>query len=272
MTEILSGTTLAKNIREKVRDRVKNIEHPPGLAVILVGNDPASHIYVRLKEEAAREAGIYVEKHILKTTTTKKMQALIGKLNKRNDIHGILVQLPLPEDVDTDAVTSKIEPRKDVDGFHPQNNELTPPVALAVMRLIESSRLPLRNRRAVIVCNSDVFAAPILTLLREAGVKEAQAVKKADADGSAILANADIVIVAVGEQDFLRVDMVKDSCVVIDVGTNRSHDGKVVGDASPNLIGHVGFLSKVPGGVGPLTVAYLLNNVLKARELQPAHS
>lgn len=276
MTEVLNGNVLAKNIREKAAQRIAKLPHPPGLAVVLVGDDPASHLYVGLKEKAAKEVGIYIEKFLFPAdTTTKALVDQIDELNARKDIHGILVQLPLPGGQDTDQVISAIDPNKDVDGFHPENRKalaadtplLVPPVALAVMRMLQASRAPLTGKSAVIIGNSGIFAEPLLDLMREAQVTATFVPSDATAIGAKTRA-ADIVIVAVGETGFLTKDMVKEGAIVIDVGTNKTPDGRVVGDSAADLEGHAGFMSKVPGGVGPLTVAYLLFNVIKAMEVQ----
>ncbi len=276
MTEILNGNVLAKNIREKAGQRIAKLPHPPGLAVLLVGDDSASHLYVGLKERAAKEVGIYIEKFLFSAdTTTAQLVEKITELNARKDIHGILVQLPLPGDQDTNAVVAAIDPNKDVDGFHPENRKalaadtplLVPPVALAVMRMLQASRAPLAGKHALIVGNSAIFSEPIVDLMREAGVTATFV----ESDASALAAKtrvADIIIVAVGTAGFLTRDMVKQGAIVIDVGTNKTADGRVVGDSAPDLDGHAGFMSRVPGGVGPLTVAYLLFNVIKAMEVQ----
>lgn len=275
MTEILNGSVLAKTIRNKATKRVASFEHPPGLAVILVGDNPASSLYVGLKEKAAKEVGIYVERHqYANNASTEYIVAKINELNARKDINGILVQLPMPGDQDTDAIISAIHPVKDIDGFHPENRKallqnapvLVPPVALSIMRLVQASRQPVSGKHGVIVGNSEIFAEPIIELMREAGIS-ATFVKKSTAGIEAITRAADILVVAVGTANFLTKDNVKDAAIVIDVGTNKVN-GKTVGDASENLLGHAGFLSPVPGGVGPLTVAYLLMNVIKAKELQ----
>lgn len=276
MTEVLNGTVLAQAIKEKVAQRVANLRQPPGLGVILVGDDPASHLYVSLKEAAGKHAGIYVEKHIFPEKTSQKIIIeKIEELNKRNDINGILIQLPLPKKFNTDEIISAIHPTKDVDGFHPENRHallsdaavLVPPVALAVMRLIQATRQPLKGRTAVVLGNSAIFAEPIIELLKESGVS-AEWISRETSGFADICRVADIIVVAVGSESFLVPNMVKDSAIVIDVGTNKCEDGKVRGDASPELKGHAGFMSKVPGGVGPLTVAYLLMNVVKAKDLQ----
>ncbi len=274
MTEILNGSVLAKTIRNKATKRVAGFEHPPGLAVILVGDNPASSLYVGLKEKAAKEVGIYVERHqYTNDATTEHIIEKINELNARKDINGILVQLPLPNQ-NTDAIISAIHPVKDIDGFHPENRKallqnapiLVPPVALSIMRLVQASRQPVAGKHSVIVGNSEIFAEPIIELMREAGVS-ATFIKKGSAGIDAITRAADILVIAVGEAGYLTPDKVKDAAIVIDVGTNKV-SGKTVGDAASDLEGHAGFLSPVPGGVGPLTVAYLLMNVIKAKELQ----
>lgn len=276
MTEILNGTVLARTIQEKVTQRVADLRQPPGLGVILVGDNPASHLYVSLKERAGQEGGIYVEKHLFgEKTKAKTIIEKIDELNKRTDINGILVQLPLPAHLNTDAIIEAIHPTKDVDGFHPENRKalladeplLVPPVALAIMRLIQATRQPLSGRTAVILGNSPIFAEPIIELLRENNVT-AEWVSRETPGYKDICRVADIIVVAVGKEGCLTKDMVKNSAIVIDVGTNKSADGKVRGDAAKDLDGHAGFLSKVPGGVGPLTVAYLLMNVVKAKDVQ----
>jgi methylenetetrahydrofolate dehydrogenase (NADP+)/methenyltetrahydrofolate cyclohydrolase len=275
MTEILSGSVLAKAIRTKATKRVASFEHPPGLAVILVGDNPASALYVSLKEKAAKEVGIYVERHQYgNDAKTEKIIEKINELNARKDINGILVQLPMPGKQKTDEIISAIHPVKDIDGFHPENRKallenapvLVPPVALSIMRLIQASRQPVSGKHGVIIGNSEIFAEPIIELMREAGIA-ATLVKKETPALDAITRAADILVVAVGEAGFLTKDKVKDAALVIDVGTNKVNN-KTVGDVSPEVIDHVGFLSPVPGGVGPLTVAYLLMNVIKAKELQ----
>lgn len=274
MTEILNGVVLANNIKRKTKTRIADSKNPPGLAVLLIGDNPASKLYVKLKEEAARDVGIYVEKHEYPAdVTTEELVDKIHELNARQDIHGILVQLPLANQ-DVDTVIGAIHPAKDVDGFHPENRKallnntpvLVPPVALAIMRLIQATHRSLAKDSAVIIGNSEIFAEPIIELLRESGVPTTF-VKRDTAALAAVTRAADIVIVAVGEAGFLKKDMVKEAAIVIDVGTNKVA-GKTVGDADPELEGHAGFLSKVPGGVGPLTVAYLLTNVMKAMEAQ----
>ncbi len=275
MAEIIKGKLIAKAICEKAQSRIAKLAHPPGLAVILVGDDPASHLYVGLKETAAKKLGIFVEKILLPSNVST--YDLIGKikdLNTREDIHGILVQLPLPEQ-DEDLVVAAIEPSKDVDGFHPENRKrltnghamFVPPVILAIMRLIRATHQPLARKQAVIVGNSHIFAEPLLQLLKEAETRPSFLPKDEPALGAKTRV-ADIIVVAVGQAGFITKDMVKDGAIIIDVGTNKK-DGKTVGDVDPAVQDVAGFMSPVPGGVGPLTVSYLLMNVWKAAVLDP---
>jgi methylenetetrahydrofolate dehydrogenase (NADP+)/methenyltetrahydrofolate cyclohydrolase len=275
MTEILEGSLLATAIREKAQARIDtDATHPPGLAVILVGTDAASGIYVGLKEQAARDVGIYVEKLTFEKTTTTALLEKINELNARPDIHGILVQLPLPKGLNTDKIIAAINPLKDVDGFHPTNRaallnnqpRLVPPVALGIMRLIQATRQPLTGKNAVIVGKSEIFSEPIIELLKDSGVT-ANFISYTQENLGSITLAADIIVVAVGEPDFLKSDMVHEGAIIIDVGTNRQPDGKVVGDVSKEAAAKASFVSKNPGGVGPLTVAYLLMNVIKAQGL-----
>ncbi len=276
MTEILNGSVLAQAIKDKVAERVANLRQPPGLGVILVGDNPASHLYVSLKERAGKEVGVYVEKHLFEQNVSEEtLLETIANLNKRQDIQGIILQLPLPEHLNVDTLILAIHPTKDVDGFHPENRRalladtpmLVPPVALAIMRLIQATHQPLKGKQAVILGNSEIFAEPLKELLRENDV-QAEFVASTDAEAQEKTRLADIVIVATGNAHMLTRGFVKESAIVIDVGTNKTPEGKVIGDASPTLLDWAGFLSKVPGGVGPLTVAYLFMNLIKAKELQ----
>ncbi len=274
MTEILNGNVLAKTIRSKAKSRIKKMKFPPGLAVLLVGENEASALYVRLKEEAAKDVGIYIEKFAYSADVKdSELVKKIEELNVRDDINGILVQMPLPEQ-NADVVAGAISHLKDVDGFHPENRRLllantpnlVPPVSLAIMRLLQATRRSLNGKHAVIVGNSEIFAEPLIELLQDTGVTAAFV--RRDVEGlAAITRAADILVVAVGEAAFLTRDMVKESAIVIDVGTTKI-GRKTVGDAAPELEGYAGFVSPVPGGVGPLTIAYLLYNVIKAMEVQ----
>lgn len=268
MSEIIEGKRIAQNLLESAKAKIEKFEHPLGLAAILVGNDPASRLYVGLKEKAAKEVGIYFEKiRLPEKSKTADIIKKIKELNTRDDIHGILVQLPLPNH-DEDKVIASIDPKKDVDGFHKVNREkllageksIVPPVALAIMKLIVATNQPLSGKHAVVVGNNPIFAEPIIALTKKEGI-ETDFVSASAGGLASKICTADIVVVAVGQLDFLTRDMVKEGAIVIDVGTNKK-DGHSVGDSAPNLMHHAGFISPVPGGVGPLTVAYLLMNVI----------
>ncbi len=276
MSEPIHGKKLADAILEKVADKVSKMKKTPGMAAILVGGDPASKLYVKLKERAAKQIGIYFELHEFKENASEKeILTTVRELNKRNDIHGILVQLPLPSH-NEDKIIDAIKPEKDVDGFHQKNRDrlangkpsLVPPVALAVMKLIEATHQPVAGKHAVIMSNNPIFAEPILKLMEEVGVSGHYMHPDAEAL-DATTRSADIIVIAIGREQFLEKDMVKPGAIVIDVGANKTPDGSVVGDAHADVRDHAAFISPVPGGVGPLTVAYLMNNVLRAVDMQP---
>lgn len=271
MATILNGRELAARIREKIRTRVQALQTRPGLGVILVGDDPASHLYVSLKKQACEEAGIFFElNHYPSDTPEQDLIKKIEELNARKDIHGILVQLPLPSQ-QADHVIAAIDPLKDVDGFHPENLErlrrgepcIASAVGLGVMKLIDEAKA---HGKACIV-SSPLFAAPLLLLLKERGV-ESTVVQAENTDLAQQTQKADILIVAEGIPDLIRGDMVKPGATVIDVGTTRTDEG-LKGDVDFQSVEPVaGALTPVPGGVGPMTVAMLLVNILKAYDLQ----
>lgn len=274
MVQILDGRALAQRIREKIKQCVEALSTPPGLAVILVGSDPASHTYVSIKQIACEEAGIHFEKYLFFATESE--QILIDKiheLNARTDIHGILVQLPLPTQ-NPDRIIKEIDPKKDVDGFHPESLRrlksgepaLVSAVALGVMRLIgEARQKAIGNRHGVIV-SSPLFAEPLLHLLKEGNIRS-EIISSTDPTLTEKTKTADVLIVAVGKPRLITGKMVKSGAVVIDVGTTKI-DGKLVGDVDDTSVEKIaGALTPVPGGVGPMTVAMLLVNVLKAYTL-----
>ncbi len=272
MSEIIKGSLLAKKILEKTAIRIKKLPILPGLGVILVGSDPASKLYVSLKEKAAKEAGIYVDKQLFpEDASTEDIKKAVQNFNKRDDIHGILVQFPLSGQ-DENAIISTIDPKKDVDGFHPINRggllngapAFVPPVALAVMKLVTATRQPLKSKRAAIIANSGIFGEPIVHLLAGLGTAS-EIINPDDAELIQKTKEADIIIVAVGRAGVLTKQMTKNGAIVIDVGTNKN-GRRTIGDAAPDVIENAAFISPVPGGVGPLTVAYLLSNVLKAAQ------
>ncbi|MBI4714002.1 bifunctional 5,10-methylenetetrahydrofolate dehydrogenase/5,10-methenyltetrahydrofolate cyclohydrolase [Candidatus Uhrbacteria bacterium] len=268
--QLIDGRTLAQTIRVKIKQRVAALPSSPGLAVILVGTDPASHTYVSIKQRACEEVGIHFEKYLYSATESEEIIIKkIRELNARKDINGILVQLPLPNQ-DADRVIAEIDPKKDVDGFHPDNISklklgepaLAPAVALGILKLIDSTNEPLSEKTAMII-SSERFAEPISALLREQGVAS-NVCPEEHSNLKEQSSQSDILIVAEGHPNFVKGDMVKPGAIVIDVGTTKV-DGKLTGDVDQASVEPIaGYLTPVPGGVGPMTVAMLLENVLKA--------
>ena len=274
--KLIDGKKLAEAIRREVKEQIETQGLRPGLAVILGGDDPASHLYVGLKERSCREVGIRFEKFIFPAGVPEEtVIETIEAVNGRSDIHGILVQLPLPEGLDENRVVRAIDPRKDVDGFHPENlrllrtgnPRLVPGVARGIVALIEATGVPLAGKTAALLVNSATFAEPIVALLRARGADSTVILAKEVAEKTTEMKNADILIVAIGQPKFIRGEMIKKGAVIIDIGTTRVGD-RTVGDVDAESVAtRAGWLSPVPGGVGPMTVAMLLKNVLEATKL-----
>lgn len=279
MSFLLDGTTLAATIRADVKKHIEADHLQLGLAVLLVGDDPASHLYVSLKRKACEEAGMRFE---LTTYPKDEPEAnlieKIKELNQRDDVTGILVQLPLPSQ-NADRVIAAIDPRKDVDGFHPKNLEhleagepgIAPALELGIMKLMDHGLLQLGKQTepglTCVIIGSSLFARPMMHFLKERGIL-AQRVSADDPHLPETSVQADILIVAVGKPGVVTGDMIKPQAVVIDVGTTRI-GGKVFGDVETESAKKIaGAITPVPGGVGPMTVAMLLLNILKAHELQ----
>lgn len=263
--KVIDGKKLALEIRAGLKEKISKLGTAPGLGVILAGNDPASQLYVRLKEKAGKEAGIRFEKFLFEETAEEAdILKTIKELNNRADINGILVQIPLPPQFDENQAIAAIAPEKDVDGFHSKNLEaikkgspkIIPGVALGIIKLIESTNVSLKNKKAVLLVNSEIFALPLQYLLEKKG---AETVVKLNALRSPLSAY-DIIVIALGRPNFLKADMVKDGAVIIDVGTTKI-DGKLCGDADfESFKDRDVWITPVPGGVGPMTVAMLLQN------------
>ncbi len=274
MTQLLDGRALAKRIRETVKTRVASLPQPPILGVVLVGDDPASHLYVSLKRKACEEAGIGFQLHVLPAEEPEpNIVALVESLGADPAVTGILVQLPLPSQ-DPDRIIAAIPPRKDVDGFHSENLErlakgepgIVPALALGIMKLIDEAKHTFTPHSCAIV-GSAFFARPIGHLLNEHGITPT-IVDPDDAELAAKTRTSDILIVAVGRPRLITSEAVKPGAIVIDVGTTRVGD-QVVGDVDRTSVENTaGFLTPGPGGVGPMTVAMLLLNILKAYSLQ----
>jgi methylenetetrahydrofolate dehydrogenase (NADP+)/methenyltetrahydrofolate cyclohydrolase len=272
-TKIIDGTALARSLRAALADRVRTMRVRPGLAVVLLGDDPASQIYVRNKTRACEEAGIASFQHRLPASASQsELFALIDELNRDPKVHAILVQLPLPTQISSEAVLSAVAPHKDVDGFHPENLGLlalghprfVPCTPAGVMRLLEHAGVALEGRHAVVVGRSNIVGKPVAMLLLE---KHATVTicHSRTLDLGEVTRQADVLVAAVGRQKLITPAMVKPGAAVIDVGINRDREGKLCGDVDfEGLLGRAGHITPVPGGVGPMTIAMLLENTVLA--------
>lgn len=250
---------------------MSQLPSPPGLGVLLVGDDAASHLYVNLKEKAAKSAGIHTDiQRLPANISDETLEQIIHAWNAEPTIHGILIQLPLPKGHDTDRLIAAINPKKDVDGFHPQtimaletgNATILSPVHEAVLRLIAATGLDPRNKAATILANSEIFSKPLTHTLQRAGF--ITAVMDPDMLDADVLRTSDVIVSAVGRPGIIGPDIVKPNAVIIDVGTTKNEHGQVKGDADTDALKNTpGHLSPVPGGVGPLTVALLLKNTVR---------
>ena len=279
-TQILAGTRIGEIIRAEIRPEIDAIKQnqgvAPGLAVIIVGDDPASKVYVGRKHKACEELGIHSEVIRLPGSATEaELLAKIKELNDTAAIHGILVQLPLPGHINTERVLDQIRADKDVDGFHPLNvgnlsigrEGLVPCTPYGVVRLLEISGIPVEGKRVVILGRSNIVGKPLAQLLlaRNATVTVCHS---RTTDLARITREADILIAAIGKPRFVGAEMVKPGATVIDVGINRLAD-KLVGDVDFEAVRNIaGAITPVPGGVGPLTIAMLLHNTVKAAKMQ----
>lgn len=272
---IIDGAAIAASRRAKTAERVAElVRHgvTPGLVVVIVGEDPASQVYVRNKQRACEEAGIYSEKHALAAETTQeKLLALVADLDARDDVHGILVQLPLPEHIDEDAVIEAIDPHKDVDGFHPTNvgrmlvgkETFLPCTPHGVMVLLDESGVELEGKEAVVVGRSNNVGKPVALLLLERHATVTMCHSRTR-DLPDVVRRADVVVVAVGRPEMVKGDWIKEGAVVVDVGINRTESG-LVGDVEFDAAAErASAITPVPGGVGPMTIAMLLENTVTA--------
>jgi len=269
------ATNLRTNIRERIQARVKDGKRPPGLAVIIVGNDPASEVYVRSKRKGCEEVGMVSFSYDLPEHTSEhELLDLIDEMNAREDVDGILVQLPLPKHIDQETIIESIVPDKDVDGFHPYNVgrlAIRQPVLRSctprgVMSLLESTGEAIRGKDAVVVGASNHVGRPMTLELLLAGCTVTTC-HRFTRDTAAHVANADIVVAAVGKPGLVKGEWIKPGAIVIDIGTSRLETGKLVGDVEFNAASErAGWITPVPGGVGPMTVATLLLNTLEAAE------
>ena len=275
---IIDGKAISAATREKLKQQVAELGTKgirPGLAVIIVGEDPASQVYVRNKVKACVDTGIYSEKHEIPATTTEEdLLKLIHRLNDKNDIHGILVQLPLPKHINSDRVLETISETKDVDGFHlynvgalvTGNTIFAPCTPFGVKVMIEHLGLPVEGRSAVVVGRSNIVGKPMAIMLLEMNATVSICTSRTK-DLKAYTKMADILVVAVGRPNLITADMVKPGAAVFDVGMNRLASGKLAGDVDYDGVKDVaGYITPVPGGVGPMTITMLLANAVIAAE------
>lgn len=283
--QLIDGKAIAADVRQdvanKVAARLKVGARAPGLAVVLVGNDPASHVYVSNKHRACENAGIHSIQHELPAETTQQaLEALIDQLNEDDTIDGILVQLPLPAHLDAEPLLERILPNKDVDGFHPYNlgrlaqrlPALRPCTPKGVMTLLEKSGLAVRGLDATVVGASNIVGRPMALELMLAGCTTTVC-HRFTQNLEEHVRRADILVVAVGKPGIVKGEWIKSGAIVIDVGINRQEDGRLIGDIDfEQAAQRASHITPVPGGVGPMTVASLLQNTLESAERHaPAH-
>lgn len=283
--QILDGKLLAKKIEDRVTLEASALKEDtgrvPGLAVILVGGDPASHAYVGMKKKACDRAGFYSVTHEMPENISQEtIEKTIEMMNQNPGIDGILIQLPLPEQIDTTKLLELVSPSKDVDGFHPYNvgrlttglDGFVPCTPLGVMELLAEYDINLQGKNAVVVGASNIVGKPMAALLLNANATVEVCHIFTD-DLKRHTLNADIILVGAGVINLITEDMVKDEAIVIDIGINRAPDGKLVGDADfDNVSKKCSYITPVPGGVGPMTIAMLLSNTLKAAQAHTKES
>ncbi len=280
MAVIIDGKKVAANVRARVADEVAALKEKginTTLAVIIVGDDPASRTYVNNKKKACAECGIISEEYALPAKTTQEeLLALVDQLNKRDDVNGILCQLPLPKHLDSEIVIEAISPKKDVDAFHAVNvgkimignYDFLPCTPAGVMEMIASENIDVEGKNCVVIGRSNIVGKPMSMLLlhKNATVTICHSKTKNLAE---VTSKADILVAAVGRAKFVKADMVKEGAVVIDVGMNRDENGKLCGDVDFAAVEpKASAITPVPGGVGPMTIAMLMQNTLKAVKLQ----
>ena len=275
----MDGKALSAKVRSSILAETEELKKKgvtPGLAVIIVGNDPASEIYVRNKEKACAECGFYSEKYALPAETSQEeLLGLIDQLNNSPQISGILCQLPVPDHISEEAVINAIDPKKDVDAFHPVNVgkimvgnfDFVPCTPAGVMELIDEYQIDPKGKECVVVGRSNIVGKPMaMLLLHRHGTVTMCHSRTQHLDE--VCRRADILVAAVGKAGFITPDMVKDGAVVIDVGINRNAEGKVCGDVDPAVMEKASYMTPVPGGAGPMTITMLMKNTLKAAKIK----
>jgi methylenetetrahydrofolate dehydrogenase (NADP+)/methenyltetrahydrofolate cyclohydrolase len=277
MATIIDGKAISAAVRGEIKENTKQLIErtgvTPGLAVIIVGTDPASQVYVRNKRRACEEVGFYSEAYELPEATTQaELEALVDKLNADPKIHGILCQLPLPKHLNEESILLRIAPKKDVDAFHPYNvgrimignQKFLPCTPAGVMELLRRSDIDVSGKECVVVGRSNIVGKPMAMLLLQAN-GTVTICHSRTRDLAAVCRRADILVCAIGKPKFFTADMVKPGAVVIDVGINRGADGKLCGDVDFDAVEPIAsYITPVPGGVGPMTITMLLQNTLTA--------
>lgn len=278
--KIIDGKAVSAKVRQEIKKEVEALKDKgitPGLAVVIVGQDPASRVYVNNKKKACLELGMYSEEYALpEETTQEELLHLVQKLNAKEDIHGILVQLPLPKHLDEKTVINNIDPKKDVDAFHPVNvgkimigdYDYLPCTPAGIMELLKDTGVDLTGKECVVIGRSNIVGKPMAMLLLHQNATVTICHSKTR-NLKEIVKRADVVVAAVGRANFVTADMVKEGAIVIDVGMNRLENGKLCGDVNFEEVSKVaGFLTPVPGGVGPMTITTLMKNTLTAAQKQ----
>ena len=279
MANIINGKEISAQIRAEISQKVKEYNAKtgklPGLAVVIVGENPASQVYVRNKKKACEQVGFNSWAYEMpESTTQEELNALVDKLNNDENVHGILVQLPLPKHLNEEEIILRIKPEKDVDAFHPYNvgritignPKFLPCTPAGIMELLHRSNIEISGKECVVIGRSNIVGKPMaLLLLSENGTVTVCHSKTRDLKEAC--RRADILVVAIGKADFVTADMVKEGAVVIDVGMNRNAEGKLTGDVDFESVSQVAsYITPVPGGVGPMTITMLLQNTLRAAE------
>ena len=269
----INGRQIARTIREEIKTEVAKLDFRPGLGVILVGDDPASHLYVSLKEKACRQVGLNFRKVLLPTTATEsEVLAAVANLNADPAVHAFIIQLPLPEHLDEDRAIAAMLSSKDADGFHNDNlarltagrPRIYPVLPQAVMALLNSTGESLNGKKALVISNSPVFYTPLEVMLGQSGLQP-KWLRADSTDLETEVRQADVLIVAAGRPGLIDGRWLKPGAVAVDIGTNRLPDGSLIGDIDASRIpdGQSGWITPVPGGVGPMTVAMLLRNAVE---------
>ena len=284
MAEIIDGKLVSTNVRERIAKETEEFRNTtgiiPGLAVILVGNDPASAVYVRNKHKACEGAGMKsIQIYMPEDTTEEELLSKIAELNSDSSVHGILVQLPLPRHISEEKVISAISPDKDVDAFHPVNvgkimtgsYSFLPCTPAGVMKLLDFYNIEIQGKKCVVVGRSNIVGKPMSLLLLERNGTPTLCHSKT-CDLFSVTKEADILVVAIGRANFIGAEAVKEGAVVIDVGINRLPDGRLAGDVNFDEVkDKASFITPVPGGVGPMTITVLLENTLTAAKKSVEH-